>query len=417
MASVDLTRVNSNIAALNTLNALRDVNKNLALHQTRLASGKRINEAADDPAGLTLATKFQVRADSLQQAMDNIGDAKNLLSVAEGGLKKINDILGKMRIKAEAAASDTLGSAERAAIKQDLEQFAQEIDDIVAQTTWNGNKLLDGLVDFAGNQIVMQTGADAGQTTTLNVAEGFTSVQVQGGALGTLATIAAASSAVGGAFSAGTTGAASTDFAVASNSTTTAGLTEGGSGTYTIRMVISDINDAAGGTLQVQDASGNFLSIDNGSGIASLSRSFSTAADSPTTFNLGNGLEISFDDSVFTATGTATLQVNYTKQGSYSVDVSNATLASTYMTNVDSAISTISARLQKVGSLVSRLNFKEENLAVAKLNTESAFNRIMNADMAQEQLESVKFGILQQTATAMLAQTNTAPQMVLQLFR
>ncbi len=129
MATVDFTRINTNIAALNSLNTLRDVNKNLAIAQTRLATGRRINEAADDPAGLTLSTKFDVRAQGLQVAMDNIGDAKNLLAVGEGGLNKINEILAKMRAKAEAAASDTLGSTERATIKQDLENFAKENPD------------------------------------------------------------------------------------------------------------------------------------------------------------------------------------------------------------------------------------------------------------------------------------------------
>jgi flagellin len=64
-----------------------------------------------------------------------------------------------------------------------------------------------------------------------------------------------------------------------------------------------------------------------------------------------------------------------------------------------------------------RLSFKEDALAISKVNTEAAFNRIMNADMADEQLNTVKFQILQQTATSMLAQANQAPQSIMQLFR
>jgi flagellin len=66
---------------------------------------------------------------------------------------------------------------------------------------------------------------------------------------------------------------------------------------------------------------------------------------------------------------------------------------------------------------MARLTFKEDSLTVQYINTEAAYNRIMNANMAQEQVEASKFMILQQTATAMLAQANVAPQFLLTLFR
>ncbi len=84
---------------------------------------------------------------------------------------------------------------------------------------------------------------------------------------------------------------------------------------------------------------------------------------------------------------------------------------------LDTAIDTVSERLQTLGALSSRLSFKEENLASAQINTEAAYNRIMNADMAMSQLEATKYQILQQTATTMLAQANQAPQGLLSLFR
>jgi len=274
MATIDFTRINTNIAALNSLNTLRDVNKSLALAQTRLATGRRINEAADDPAGLTLATKFDVRATGMQVAMDNIGDAKNLLAVAEGGLRKINEILAKMRAKAEAAASDTLGTTERDAIADDLEQFALEIDDIVNTTTWNGLALISGTTSWS-----FQTGAASTDDTTWSLSYGHNS---------------------------------------------------------------SDLN------------------IDT-------------------------------------------------------ITVGSAASAQAYIQSLDTAVASVSASLSNIGSMVARLTFKEDTLAVGKVNTEAAYNRVMNADMAVEQLNAVKYQILQQTAIAMLAQANLAPQSVLQL--
>jgi flagellin len=110
------------------------------------------------------------------------------------------------------------------------------------------------------------------------------------------------------------------------------------------------------------------------------------------------------------STGGLTLQDSNLSVDTYSN-------ASGTMNNIKSAIATVSSRLQTVGALVSRLSFREETVTVAKVNTEAAASRIMNADMAFEQLEATKAQILQQTATAMLSQANQAPQGVLQLFR
>ena len=165
MATVDITRIASNIGAMNALNSLQSINAKLATHQTRLSTGKRINSAADDPAGLTIATKMLARSEGLKVTLDNIGDAKNMLSVAEGGLSKMTDIITQMRNKAEQAASDTLGSSERATIQTQLSSYAQQLQDIMDQTKWNGVKLLDNSTGAK----TFQTGVDEGETTTWNL--------------------------------------------------------------------------------------------------------------------------------------------------------------------------------------------------------------------------------------------------------
>jgi flagellin len=166
MAQADFTRIATNIGALNALQSLRNINGKLGVHQQRLSTGKRINSAADDPAGLTIATKMLARSEGLKVAMDNIGDAKNMLSVAEAGLGKITDILVQMRSKAEQAASDTLSSIERSAIQAQLSAYAEQITDVVNETRWNGVKLLDGTVDKR-----FQTGADEGEYTSWQLSQ------------------------------------------------------------------------------------------------------------------------------------------------------------------------------------------------------------------------------------------------------
>ena len=114
-----------------------------------------------------------------------------------------------------------------------------------------------------------------------------------------------------------------------------------------------------------------------------------------------------------TAPGCSESTIDFTPGAAVS---SNAG-ATAYMSKIDEAIATVSDSIAKIGASVSRLTFKEETLVVAKINTEAAYSRIMNADMAAEQLEATKLQILQQTATAMLAQANVAPQAILALFR
>src|SRR3972149_6945257 len=123
-----MSRINTNINALNALRSLNDINSKLSVSQLRLATGKRINNAADDAAGYTIAKKFNARAEGLGQALSNIGSAKNLVAVAEGHLNNIVDILTQMKTKATQAADDSLGTEERNAIKQELQELATQID-------------------------------------------------------------------------------------------------------------------------------------------------------------------------------------------------------------------------------------------------------------------------------------------------
>ena len=144
MAIGDFTRIRTNIGALNALNALKNINRKFEKTQLRLATGKRITSVADDPAGYVISRRINARVRGLSVALDNVGTAKNMLSIAEGGLQNISDILITMKEKVTQAASDTLSSAERNAIKTELDQLTSELDDIVEETTFNNFKLLDG---------------------------------------------------------------------------------------------------------------------------------------------------------------------------------------------------------------------------------------------------------------------------------
>ncbi len=144
----DFTRIRTNVQATQLLTTLQQVNKHLATHQLRLATGARINSAADDPAGLTMATKLNAQYRVYSTLADNAGQAKNLLAVAEGALLEINEMLTTMSAEITSAASDTLGDEERAAVTQTLIDTLAEIDETVAEVTFNGTALLGGIETF-----------------------------------------------------------------------------------------------------------------------------------------------------------------------------------------------------------------------------------------------------------------------------
>jgi flagellin len=268
-------QVRTNIAALNALNALQNINTQLSIHNLRLSTGKRINSAADDPSGLTLATSLDLRARKLGQAINNIGDAQNVLAIAEGGLSNMNNLLSTIVEKIMQAASDTQGPSEKAAIFQELNQLGEELDSVASQTQFNGVVLLTSAT------LTFQTGPDGVDTNRFGLTHSFTSAAL---------------------------------------------------------------------------------------GISSLT-------------------------------------------------VASQALASLSLGSVNAAITSVKTALQAVGAIMERLAVKADNLSVAKLNVTAASSRIMDADLASEQLEVSKLIILQQTATAQLAAANAAPASILSLFR
>lgn len=435
MAS-DLTRIAGNIGAMNSLWSLSNINKQLSVHQSRLASGKRINTAADDPAGLTIATKMRAQSEGLGVALGNISDAKNLLAVAESGIGRINDILIEMRNKAQAGASDTMGSAERAALVQQMSAYAAQVDDIVTQTKWNGEKLIDGTYDTA-KALTFQTGADQGDTTSLSGLKKLSATAADGLALAQVSGAATVSEGqdIAGLISSPVVG-------VGDN----ANIENLATGTYTVR-----VSGAAAGSAKIEllDSNGNAMLISNtpatGLGDATKALTAQDLEGAAVAVDFGNGLKVTIADLTgqtnfdlsatvnYTAGNQTVLQFNHdgldrrlNADGTTSTSSDGGTTwaagtasedFAAYMDYINNKLTTVTEQLSKVGSLTGRLTFKEDQVSAAKINVEGAYNRIMNADMAEEQVNASKYQILQQTATAMLAQANSAPQFILSLFR
>jgi len=137
-------RVSTNMAAINAQRNLvgsqRVMNKSMA----QLASGSRINIAADDAAGLAISERLKASIRSARQANRNANDGISLVQTAEGGLNEIGNIVTRLRELGIQAASDTVGDTERGFINKEVTQLSSEIQRIASTTKWGNTKLLDG---------------------------------------------------------------------------------------------------------------------------------------------------------------------------------------------------------------------------------------------------------------------------------
>jgi flagellin len=135
--------INTNIKSLVAQNALTVNNRSLSKAMEQLSTGKRINSAADDAAGLAISNKMTSQIRGLSQAVRNANDGISLLQTAEGATKEITNMLQRMRELTVQAANDTYSVDDRTALSNEVEQLVDEIDRINENTTWNGMLVFD----------------------------------------------------------------------------------------------------------------------------------------------------------------------------------------------------------------------------------------------------------------------------------
>ena len=137
-------RVTTNISAINAQRNLVGSQRAMGKSMAQLASGSRINIAADDAAGLAISEKFKSSIRSAAQAQRNANDGISMVQTAEGGLGEISNIVTRLRELGIQAASDTVGDTERGFVNKEVQQLKAEAQRIANVTTWGTTKLLDG---------------------------------------------------------------------------------------------------------------------------------------------------------------------------------------------------------------------------------------------------------------------------------
>jgi flagellin len=269
--------INTNVKSLVAQNALTVNNRNLSKTMEQLSTGKRINGASDDAAGLAISNKMTSQIKGLNQAVRNANDGISMLQTAEGATQEITNMLQRVRELAVQAANDTYDADDRTAIEEEVSQLEEEITRIATNTKWNGMSVLS-----------------SDQTKNLQVG------------------------------------------------------------------------------------------IEN---------------------NTDSAIEISLQD--MTASG---LDVS-------GLDLSSHTAAQAVLDKVDTAIADVDAFRADLGAKMNRLNYAADNMSNVSLNTSASRSRIQDTDYAQATTELARSQIVQQAATAMLAQANQQPSAVLSLLQ
>lgn len=176
-----MTVINTNISALRAANASVAAGKMLGTAMERLSTGKRINSAADDAAGLAIATSMTAQIRGMQQGIRNANDGISLAQTAEGALNEVTNMLQRIRELAVQAGSDTYQSSDRTNIQVEVDELTAQIGQVVANTEFNGITLFDGSVAT----VTVLAGANDVDTVNLTLDDLSTGLNSGAGTAGT----------------------------------------------------------------------------------------------------------------------------------------------------------------------------------------------------------------------------------------
>ena len=404
-----MLQINTNINSLIAQQNLSGSGDALTQAITRLSSGKRINSAADDAAGLAIATTMQTQINGLNQGVSNANDGVSMVQTASSGLSSLTNSLQRIRQLATQAANGSMTDTDRAALQQEVTQQVSEINRIASQTTYNGMNVLNGSL---GN-VSFQVGANVGQTISLNLSQNMSSAQLgngvpqAGNTLGTFSNLSLTSA--GGYTSAGA-------------DVTSINVISDGSGGFTL----TDQNNqalstsVASGLFAGSTSSGMTISSTNGnttitfsSSVTNAGTAMSSAIDSAMS---GAAASIGFSSTADDAVGAQITALNSPTSVS-KIDISSASGASMAMESIDNALNMVNNLQATLGAAQNRFTAIGTTQQAQSTDLSNAQSSIQDADFAQETANLSKAQVLQQAGISVLAQANSLPQQILKLLQ
>ena len=372
--------INTNVNALLSQHALKRNEQEMTIAMERLSTGKRINSAKDDAAGMAISQRMTSQIRGLDQAVRNAGDAISMVQTADGAVVEISNMLQRMRELAIQALNGSNTNDDMSFLNKEFAQLQLEIERIADNTEWNGMKILDGTAGSnAGNGdvVTFHAGANAGQTLTATFGDFETVRESKTVATSAVTTSADTLTITGHGYATGLR-----VVYTAEGGTAATGLTDGTS-YYVIKV---DAN-----TIKLATTEAN------------------AKADTPTAIALS---------------GDGNNAQKITKYGSFGGDIDSASIkisttasAAEALAVLDTAVGGIDEQRAIYGAVMNRLQYTIDNLRNVSMNQMHSRSRIQDADYAKETSELARTQIIQQAATAMLSQANTLQQTVLQLLQ
>ena len=405
-----MTVINTNTSATIAANALMRNDRAMTDAMERLSTGKRINNAGDDAAGLAIASRMTSQIEGLQQAARNAGDAISMIQTADGAFGEITSILQRMREITVQASSATNSTVDIAALNTEFGGLRDEVSSIVEYTRWNDRALLNGSIDPATTtkavddlvitQVTLRALNQANDSIVITDSDGTT--------------ISIANAQIAGTPANNFGDATLVHLATAINAAidTTNGF-DGMLATVDGNGIIFTQDVAATG--KIVSANKITSGVDQGA-LGAVTRTTEDGSDD-VSFQIGSNsaqsVTVDFGDFKMSAVTGNDFGVNFQTD----LTISNNTDSNTAMGYIDTAITAVNTRRASLGAAISRLEHAIDNLSNNAVNTEASRSRIMDADYAAESTELARTQIIQQAGTAMLAQANQRAQGVLQLLK
>ena len=387
--------INTNIASLTAQRAMLNTGQELETAFERLSTGKRINTAVDDAAGLAISERLTGRINGLNQAIRNANDGVSVVQIAEGAQDEVTTIIQRLRDLAVQGANSSLSATERGFLETEADKLLQSMEQAAGMAEFSGNELLlndTGNNNADGDDIafsgVFQVGPNQGDTVTIETVRCHPdslfatarAEQVQFTVTDALATALSNSESI----------------IIAGTTVTAQDLDTGITTTETLVTKLNALSDA--GTIAA-------ITWTNDGDV--ITGTYDTAGAIASNVNkIGN------ISGIVTREGTDTAA-----DADTALDFSTQSGCQAAITTIQAAYDKVAKNRAQLGAVQAQMESTIRNLANVVENTTAARSRIQDADFAAETAALTRAQMLQQAATSILAQANAQPQNVLELLR
>ena len=388
--------INTNIAATMTTNALARNDRDMAATMERLSTGKSINSAKDDAAGLAVSSRMTAQIKGVDQAVQNAGDAISMIQTADGASIEIGNMMQRMRELAVQASNGTVTSTDQSSLNLEFVQLRTEIERVANQTQWNGENVLSGTAGTSSNgTAVFQVGANSLQT--MSVAFGDWNLNAS------TTDVAGVPAAYVFSITDAQVAALAGDFVISD-----------GQNTVTLDATTVGALTTVAGLAAAIEADGSLTRLTTSDGTNDLILTYNDAAvvTVPPTISENDSAQVVFE---ITAGVTALNSVYGTDLSAIAIDTDAG--ANSAIASLDTAINGINAQRAVFGAGMNRLEYAIDNLTNVSQNASASRSRVEDADYAAETTELARTQIIQQAGTAMLTQANQQAQSVLALLK